>query len=158
MPETQDQPTTSFDAPKFRALFVESLEPERVPFTITKEDGSELECWVDLLPMGDSDLDRYQTLGIDYEANESGKFKLTGVDQEARKRFLLTRTVLAWEVWERQPKKGGGLTDWQLSRLPENERERHAMLEKRKLTGDFGPWLVGECERVNGMTKDQAGN
>lgn len=152
MPETA---TPNLDNPTFRALFVESLEPEHVPFEV----GDGLKCWIDLLPMGDADMDRYQLLGIDYAADsESGKVTLKGVDLESRKKFLISRTVIAWEVWERLPKKGGGLSDWQMHKLPESESARISVLEKRKYTGEFAPWLVAQCERVNGLDGGTEGN
>jgi hypothetical protein len=150
MTDTERPLTGLLQAPSFTALFHSSLEPERVTFQVEGR-----ECWVDLLPLGDDDYDRFAGVGIDYDIDSAtGKTTIRQIDPAASKRFLFTRCVQAWSLWTYNRRR----KDWELQSLPEDVRQRQASLEKIQLTSEFAGWLHQQCLRINGLGSETEKN
>jgi hypothetical protein len=138
----------------FDALFAADRDPQRREFLVAEHP-----CWVDLRPMGQADLQKYQLIGVEYamvqdEPNAPMRQELKSIDLVVRETFLVQNTLIDWE-WVR-PVNG----QLQVCRPPEDERQKRRYLEMDLRGADpaFWRWLVFQCEVVNGLTPDDQGN
>lgn len=146
----------------FGVLFASDLQTERVPFTVTDDTGKELECWVDLRPMDSGHLDDFNVAGCEVRMVNDGagmRQEIGKIDIGARNRFLVSRTLVGWQMWRRQYNAGVPI-GWMQDVPSEVTRQREGAIESGEWRTEraFWEWLVGECLRVNGMTEQDAGN
>lgn len=141
---------------RFRGLIRTDRTPERVPFVVETDDGRELECWVDLVPMDKDDRNQFVAEGGDdiaagvVSANTLKAFT-----------FLVGRTVVDFQFWMRPMLRGGGHGEWQQVRPPDNANRRWFLEWFRdhcEALPEFWDALCVECARVSGLSEDASGN
>lgn len=142
--------------PQFAAIFAADLEPEVI--TCTVGDGLECKFWLRMMDSGDRD--RFNSMGVKVSVGADGVQTRQGdLALDERTMFLVSRTLINWEAWQRLRLRDGSLGEWQQCVAPEDPRKRAHYIEQQfKCIPAFWDWLTVECLRVNQMLGDTAGN
>ncbi len=154
MPQTEKEDLAPLEAPEFRAFFAADLPAEPRTF---KVEGRECTIW---LKMMDANLiDRYGSMGMKLKQSTEGAQSFEGdLDIEKRNMFLVSNTVVDWNIWRRQQLKGGALGEWEMSRPPEGGQRVHYVASTFKCDSEVWTWLVNECLKINGLSGATAKN
>lgn len=152
----KEQDLTPLKTPSFAAIFAADLEPELV--TCTVGDGLECRFWLRMMDSGD--LGRFNSLGVKIRNNSDGtQTREADLAIDARAMFLVSHTLVDWDVWHRPRKQDGTLADWQKAGAPEHKRQREKYIEDNfRCVPEFWDWLATECLRVNGLIPEIQGN
>jgi hypothetical protein len=154
MPQDNKEDLAPLETPEFRAFFAADLPAEPLNF---KVDGKDCTIWVKMM---DANLiDRYGSMGMKLRQGSDGAQSFEGdLDIEKRNMFLVSNTVVDWNIWRRQQVKGGQ-GEWELFRPPADERQRvHFITQNFKCDSAVWTWLVNECLKINGLSGASAKN